>query len=48
MIGKVATAKRPKTRSVAGYGARPLITLRRLLPDRAFDSVVTRVGGTRK
>lgn len=48
VIAKAATATRPKTRYVAGYGARPLITLRRWLPDRAFDSVVTRVAGTHR
>lgn len=46
LIVQAVTAKRPKTRYVAGYGARPLITLRRWLPDRAFDSVAARVGGT--
>lgn len=46
VIAKAATAKRPKTRYVAGYGARPLLTLRRLLPDRAFDALITRVTGT--
>ncbi len=46
VIAQAATAKRPKTRYVAGYGARPLLTLRRLLPDRAFDHLITRVTGT--
>lgn len=46
VIAKAATAKRPKTRYVAGYGARPLVTLRRWLPDRAFDALITRVTGT--
>lgn len=48
VIAKAATAKRPKTRYVAGYGARPLVTLRRWLPDRAFDALITRVTGTRR
>lgn len=46
VIGKAATVKRPKTRYVAGFGARPLVTLRWLLSDRAFDAVITRVTGT--
>lgn len=46
VIAKAATAKRPKTRYLAGYGARPLVTLRRWLPDRAFDALITRVTGT--
>lgn len=41
-IGKAATARRPKTRYVTGFGARPLIALRRILPDRAFDTVISR------
>ncbi len=40
VIGKAATARRPKTRYVAGYGARPLLLARRLLPDRGFDRVM--------
>ncbi|OPG06538.1 short-chain dehydrogenase/reductase [Streptomyces sp. GKU 895] len=44
-IGKAVTARRPKTRYVKGFGARPLITLRRILPDRAFDSVISRAVG---
>jgi len=37
-----ATARRPKARYVAGFGARPILVLRRILPDRAFDAVVVR------
>ncbi|MFQ2093093.1 oxidoreductase [Aeromonas taiwanensis] len=36
-IAKAAQARRPKTRYAVGFGARPMIFLRRLLPDRAFD-----------
>ena len=39
-IGRAVQARRPKTRYVVGYGARPLITLRWLLPDRAFDGLI--------
>ncbi|MEU9731461.1 hypothetical protein [Streptomyces sp. NPDC048002] len=41
-IGKAVTARKPKTRYAAGFSARPLITLRRLLPDRAYDALITR------
>ena len=40
LIGKAATARRPRTRYVAGYGARPLLLARRFLPDRGFDRVM--------
>ncbi|MGW8847193.1 oxidoreductase [Streptomyces xiamenensis] len=41
-IGKAVTARRPKTRYATGFGAKPLISLRRVLPDRAFDTVISR------
>lgn len=44
-IGKAVTARRPKTRYATGLGARPLITLRRILPDRVFDAAISRVVG---
>ena len=40
VIAKAATAKRPKTRYLVGQGARPIVWLRRALPDRAFDAVM--------
>lgn len=40
VITKAATAKRPKTRYLVGQGARPIVYLRRALPDRAFDGVM--------
>ena len=46
VIARAATVKKPKNRYVAGFGARPLVTLRRLLSDRAFDSLISRVSGT--
>jgi NAD(P)-dependent dehydrogenase (short-subunit alcohol dehydrogenase family) len=46
-IAKAVTTGRPKTRYVAGFGARPLILARRLLPDRAFDRLITRASGIR-
>ena len=47
-IAKAVTATRPKTRYVAGFGARPLILARRLLSDRMFDRLVTRASGTNR
>ncbi|GAA0410640.1 oxidoreductase [Microbispora corallina] len=44
-IGRAATARRPKTRYTAGFGAKPLIFTRWLLPDRAFDALITRATG---
>lgn len=41
-VGKAATARRPRTRYAAGFGAKPLIFLRRVLPDRAFDTLIMR------
>jgi len=44
VVGKViavaATAKRPRTRYVIGFAARPLLMARRVLPDRGFDQVM--------
>ncbi|GAA3773695.1 oxidoreductase [Plantactinospora mayteni] len=39
-IGKAVTARRPRTRYAIGFTAKPLITTRRLLSDRAFDRVI--------
>lgn len=44
-IGEAVTAKRPKTRYAIGYGAKPLIAARRILPDRLFDALITRATG---
>jgi NADP-dependent 3-hydroxy acid dehydrogenase YdfG len=41
-ITKAVTARRPKTRYAAGYGARPMIALHGLLPDRTFDAFIRR------
>jgi NAD(P)-dependent dehydrogenase (short-subunit alcohol dehydrogenase family) len=42
-VARAVTDRRPRTRYVVGTGARPLILLRTLLPDRAFDALM-RVG----
>jgi hypothetical protein len=44
-IGKAVTARRPKTRYAVGFGARPLIATRRVMPDRAFDTLIRRATG---
>ncbi|MET8982800.1 oxidoreductase [Streptomyces sp. NPDC004539] len=44
-IGKAVTARKPKTRYAAGFGARPMITLRSVLSDRGFDSFISRATG---
>lgn len=40
-IAKAATTRRPRTRYVAGRGARAIISARQLLPDRAFDALIS-------
>ncbi|AXG82531.1 oxidoreductase [Streptomyces paludis] len=44
-VAKAVTAHRPRTRYATGFGARPLIALRKVLPDRAFDTVISRAVG---
>ncbi|WP_273835899.1 oxidoreductase [Serratia marcescens] len=44
-IAKAIAAHRPKTRYAVGFGAKPLIFLRRLLSDRAFDGLMRRALG---
>ena len=46
-VAKAASARRPKTRYAVGAGAKPLIFLRRWLPDRAYDAFIRRVSGLR-
>ena len=41
-IAKAATARRPRTRYAVGFGAKPLIAMRKILPDRGFDTLITR------
>ena len=47
-VAKAVTARRPKTRYVAGFGARPLLLTRRLISDRMFDRLITRASGIRR
>ena len=44
-ITKAVAARRPKTRYAVGYGARPIIFLHDVLPDRAFDAFIRRATG---
>ena len=39
-IGKIVTARHPRTRYAVGFMAKPLIAARRVLPDRAFDQLI--------
>ena len=39
-VGKIVTARRPRTRYAVGFMAGPLIAARRILPDRAFDQLI--------
>ena len=47
-ISKAATARRPKTRYVVGMGAKPLLFMRKILSDRAFDCLIRLATGTNK
>jgi hypothetical protein len=42
-VTKAATARRHRIRHTAGIGARPLILLSRVLPDRVFDTLIKRL-----
>lgn len=39
-ITKAATAKKPKTRYLIGFGAKPFVFLKRVLSDRMFDKII--------
>ena len=47
-IGKIVTARRPRTRYAVGFMAGPLIAARRILPDRAFDRLIGAAFGLRR
>jgi NAD(P)-dependent dehydrogenase (short-subunit alcohol dehydrogenase family) len=42
-VVRAISARRPRTRYAVGQGARPILLLRALLPDRAFDFVLRRL-----
>ncbi|WP_088825542.1 MULTISPECIES: oxidoreductase [Listeria] len=41
-ISKAINSKRPRTRYLIGFGAKPLVFLHAILPDRAFDFLMMR------
>ena len=47
-VGKIVTARRPRTRYAVGFMAKPLIAARRVLPDRAFDQLIGAAFGFRR
>ena len=47
-VGRIVTARRPRTRYAVGFMAGPLIAARRVLPDRAFDRLISTVFGFRR
>ena len=47
-VEKIVTARKPRTRYGVGFAAKPLVTLRRILPDRAFDRVISAALGVRR
>ena len=47
-VEKIVTARKPRTRYVVGFAAKPLVTLRRILPDRDFDRVIRAALGVRR
>ncbi|MEV7010630.1 oxidoreductase [Streptosporangium sp. NPDC051022] len=47
-IARIAQTRRPRTRYRVGLGATPMVFLRWLLPDRAFDSLVRRAFGVHR
>jgi NAD(P)-dependent dehydrogenase (short-subunit alcohol dehydrogenase family) len=44
-IAMAVTARRPRTRYAVGYGAKPMIALRNVLPDRWLDTFILRATG---
>ncbi|MBM7517966.1 oxidoreductase [Nocardioides nitrophenolicus] len=44
-IARAVRARKPRTRYAVGFGAKPMIFLHNVLPDRAFDSMMRRVTG---
>lgn len=47
-IAKAMTAKKPKTRYAVGFGAKPMIFMRGILSDRAFDGMMRMATGISK
>jgi NAD(P)-dependent dehydrogenase (short-subunit alcohol dehydrogenase family) len=47
-IARAVSARRPKTRYAVGFGAKPMIFMRRLLSDRGFDGFMRMATGIPK
>ncbi|OCJ13080.1 short-chain dehydrogenase/reductase [Rhizobium sp. AC44/96] len=47
-IAKAVTVSKPKTRYAIGFGAKPMIFMRRILSDRAFDGMMWMATGISK
>lgn len=47
-IAKAVTARKPKTRYAVGFGAKPMIFMRGVLSDRAFDGMMRQATGISK
>ena len=47
-VGRIVTARHPRTRYAVGFMAKPLIAARRVLPDRAFDQLIGAAFGFRR
>ena len=47
-IVKIVTARHPRTRYAVGFMAKPLIAARQVLPDRAFDLLISAAFGIRR
>jgi NAD(P)-dependent dehydrogenase (short-subunit alcohol dehydrogenase family) len=45
-VAKAVTARRPRSRYPVGIGAKPLLLLRAVLPDRVFDPMIRAVVGS--
>ncbi|MGP3639429.1 oxidoreductase [Lentilactobacillus hilgardii] len=41
MVDRAAFSRRPKTRYAGGAGAKPILFMRKVLPDKCFDSLLT-------
>lgn len=44
-IGVAVTARKPKTRYLVGYAARPSVFLKRMVSDRTFDKILQKIMG---
>lgn len=44
-VARAVTARKPRTRYAAGYGAKPMILMHDVLPSRWFDAFILRATG---